>query len=99
MIGSHRVALQGFDGMALSSDRSRLFVEFSEYEGGSIFYILTRDENGDYTKPVRFEFLPETVEGKPKEVRDYDVYGCSSTMKSWVILNADGKLSLYDIDD
>lgn len=98
-IESHRVALQGFDRMALSSDKSKLFVEFSEYEGGSVFYILTRDGNGDYTKPVRFEFLPETVEGKPKEIRGYDVYGYSSTMKSWVILNADGKLYLYDIDD
>ena len=48
---------------------------------------------------IRFEFSPEMKDGKPKTVRDYDVYGHGSTMKSWVLLNADGKLYLYDIDD
>ena len=98
-IESHRVALQGFDRMALSSDKSQLFVEFSEYEGGSAFYVLSRDEKGAFVRPIRFEFLPETKDGKAKEISEYDIYGYGSTMKSWVILNADGKLYLYDIDD
>lgn len=98
-IESHQVALQGFDGMAVSSDKTRLFLEFSEYGGGSAFFVLTRDRNGDYGNPVRFEFLPEMKDGKPKEIGEYDVYGHGSTMKSWVLLNADGKLYLYDIDD
>ena len=98
-IDSYPVALQGFDGMAISSDKSKLFLEFSEYEGGSAFYILSRDENGSFVKPIRFEFLPEMKDGKAKEISEYDIYGYGSTMKSWVILNADGKLYLYDIDD
>lgn len=96
---SHAVALQGFDGMAVSTDRSKLFVEFDEHKGGSLFYVMTREENGGYGKPVRFEFFPELKDGKRKKVSDYDVYGRGSTMKSWVLLNADGKLYLYDIDD
>lgn len=98
-ITSYPVELPGFDGMAISTDKSKLFVEFSEYEGGSSFYVLTRNENGAYAKPVRFEFLPEMKDGKPKEIREYDVYGYGSTMKSWVLLNGDGRLYLYDIDD
>ena len=98
-IESHPVSLQGFDGMALSTNRSKLFVEFDEHEGGSLFYVMTREEDGSYGKPIRFEFSPEMKDGKPKTVRDYDVYGHGSTMKSWVLLNADGKLYLYDIDD
>lgn len=72
---------------------------FSEYKDGSAFYVLERDDNGGYRKPIRFEFLPETKDGKPKEIADYKAYGHGSTMKSWVLLNADGKLYLYDIDD
>ncbi len=98
-VESHSVALQGFGGIAISSDQSKLFVTFSQYESGSVFYVLTRDENGDYVNPIRFEFLPEMKDGKPKGIVDYDIYGYASTMKSWVILNADGKLYLYDIDD
>ncbi len=98
-VDSYPVALQGFDGMAISSDKSKLFVEFSEYKGGSMFYILTRDETGGFVKPIRFEFLPEMKDGKPKDIGEYDVYGHGSTMKSWVILNADGKLYLFNIDD
>lgn len=96
---SHPVALQGFEAMAMSSDRTRLFLEFSESEGGSVFYVLTLQENGSYAKPIRFVFHPESETDDPKKLEDYEVYGCASTMKSWVILNADGKLYLYDIDD
>ena len=91
--------LQGFDAFALSSDKTKLFVHFSEYGGGSVQYIMTADKNGSYVNPIRFDFRPEDADGNVLEVKDCDVFGRASTEKSWVILNADGKLYLYDIDD
>ena len=98
-VESHKVELQGFDAFALSSDNSKLFVHFSEYGGGSVQYIMTVDKNGSYVNPIRFDFRPEDADGNVLEVNDCDVFGRASTEKSCVILNADGKLYLYDIDD
>ena len=61
--------------------------------------MMTADEDGDYVNPMRFEFLPEDKDGKILETKDCEVFGQPSTMKSWVLLNADGRLYLYDIDD
>jgi hypothetical protein len=60
---------------------------------------MTADKNGNYGNPIRFDFRPEDAEGSVLEVKDCATFGRASTMKSWVILNADGKLYLYDIDD
>ena len=60
---------------------------------------MTADKDGNYVNPIRFDFRPENEEGAVLEVKDCDVFGRASTMKSWVILNADGKLYFYDIDD
>ena len=99
-VDQHGVALQGFGMMALNDDCSKLFVGFSEHLGGCVFYVMTRSDSGSYVRPVRFEFLPETKEdGRKKEVAEYKVYGKPSSMKSWVLLNADGKLYLYDVND
>ena len=98
-VRTHRVALQGFRAFALSTDRSKLYACFTEYRGGSAHYVMTQDENGDYVHPMRFEFLPEDGEGKILEAKDCEVFGRPSAMKSWVLLNADGRLYLYDIDD
>ena len=97
--GKHTVALQGFDAFALSRDQTRLFVFFSDLDGGSVQYILSRNSDGDYVNPIRFEFAPMDKEGNRLEPQDCEVFGRCSTMKSWVILNADGKLYLYDVDD
>lgn len=85
--------------MALNDDRSKLFVAFCEHEGGASFYVMTRDENGDYGKPIRFEFLPETENDKKKEIAEYDDYGHPSAMKSWVLIKGNAKLYLYDMND
>ena len=98
-VRTHRVALQGFRAFALSSDCSKLYACFTEHGGGSAHYVMTADENGDYVCPMRFEFLPEDGEGNILEAKDCEVFGRPSTMKSWVLLNADGRLYLYDIDD
>ncbi len=99
-VRTHRVALQGFRTFALSSDRTKLYVAFTDYDdGGSVHYVMTADEHGDYVRPMRFEFLPEDGDGKILEAKDCEVFGQPSTMKSWVLLNADGRLYLYDIDD
>ena len=96
---SHRVAMQGFNVFSLSTDRSRLFAQFTDDYGASVQYIMRADENGDYIDPIRFEFLPEDDEGNVLGAEDCRVFGRASTMKSWVLLNANGKLYLYDIDD
>ena len=96
---SHRVELSGWDCFALSSDKSRLFLSFEEQEGGSVQYILERDQSGNYTAPVRFDFRPTNEKGEPLEADDCKVFGGCSAMKSWVLLNADGRLFLYDIDE
>ena len=56
-------------------------------------------KNGNYVNPIRFDFRPEDGEGNVLVVKDCEEFGRASTTKSWVILNADGKLYLYDIDD
>ncbi len=99
VVERHRVALQGFQAFAFSTDMSRLFVSFSEHEGGNVQYLLSRDQNGDYVDPVRFRFAPTDSKGEERNVTDCQVYGNASSMKSWVVLNADGKLYLYDVDD
>ena len=99
IVETHGVELQGMRSFALSTDRSKLYAAYTEYEGGSAHYVMTADENGDYVNPMRFEFLPRDKDGKILETKDCEVFGQPSTMKSWVILNADGVLHLYDIDD
>ena len=96
-VESHGVALQHFDSLALSDDLSRLFLGFDEYGAGSVHYILTRDRNGNYVDPVRFDFRPKDDSGE--EMVPKDKYWPCSTMKSWVIIKADGRLYLYDIND
>ncbi len=95
----HRVALQGFRAFALSTDGSKLYTAFTEYKGGSAHFVMMADQNGDYVNPIRFAFLPEDKDGNILETKDCKVFGKPSTMKSWVLLNADGVLYLYDIDD
>ena len=97
-IERHKVELQGFSSCALSSDKTKLFVQFSE-SGASLQYILTQDKDGNYVNPIRFDFRPEGADGKILEAKDCGVFGRASTTKSWVLLNADGRLYLYDIDD
>lgn len=91
----HRVALQGFCGFALSDDLSTLFLDFGEDGYGSVHYILSRNQNGDYTDPVRFDFPPKSS-GEAEEVA---AHFPSSTMKSWVCIQAGNKLYLYDLND
>ena len=98
-VETHRVALQGFRAFALSTDESKLYTAFTEYEGGSSHFVMTADQNGNYVNPIRFAFLPEGKDGSILETKDCKVFGQPSTMKSWVLLNADGVLYLYDIDD
>lgn len=98
-VETHKVALQGFRAFALSTDGSKLYTAFTEYESGSSHFVMTADQNGDYINPIRFEFLPEGKDGSILEMKDCTVFGQPSTMKSWVLLNADGVLYLYDIDD
>lgn len=94
LIGRHRVALQGFDAMAFNNDCSKLFLDFGSDEFGSVHYILSRNENGDYINPIKFDFPPKEDEN------DYDgTHYPSSTMKSWVVLQAGKKLYLYDLND
>lgn len=62
-------------------------------------YILHKDKNGNYTKPIRFEFNPTDENGEELTAKNCKVFGRCSSMKSWVVLNADGKLYLYDIND
>ena len=95
---SHRVELSGWDCFALSSDRSRLFLSFDAYDCESVQYILKRDRAGNYVDPVRFDFRPTNEKGEVLEVKDCNVFGACSAMKSRVLLNADGRLFLYDID-
>ena len=97
-IERHKVELQGFSSFALSSDKTKLFVQFSE-SGASLQYILTLDKDGNYVNPIRFDFRPEGADGKILEAKDCGVFGRAATTKSWVLLNADGRLYLYDIDD
>ena len=99
-VKSYKVALPGFHAFAMNDDNSLLFLWFSEYEGGSVQYVLSRDEDGDYGDPVRFAFLPEDEDGNILTAMDCrEEYGRCSTMKSRVILNADNKLYLYDLND
>ena len=98
-VESHKVALQGFGAFALSTDRSKLYTAFTEYEGGSSHFVMTTDKDGDYINPMRFMYMPEGKDGSILETKDCKVFGKPSTMKSWVLLNADGVLYLYDIDD
>lgn len=95
---SHRVELSGWNCFALSSDKSRLFLSFEEQEGGSVQYILERDQVGNYGAPVRIDFRPTNEKGEVLEAEDCNIFGACSAMKSWVLLNADGRLFLYDID-
>ena len=60
---------------------------------------MTADPNGSYVNPIRFDFRPLDADGNVLEAKDCEVFGRASTTKSWVILNADGTLYLYDIDD
>ena len=98
-VETHRVALQSFRAFAMSTDGSKLYTAFTEYEGGSAHFVMTANQNGDYVNPIRFAFLPEDKDGNILEAKDCKVFGQPSTMKSWVLLNADGVLYLYDIDD
>ena len=98
-VETHRVALQGFRAFAMSTDGSKLYTAFTEYEGGSAHFVMTANQNGDYVNPIRFAFLPEDKDGNILETKDCKIFGQPSTMKSWVLLNADGVLYLYDIDD
>lgn len=95
---SHRVELSGWDCFTLSSDRSRLFLSFDAYDGESVQYILKRDRAGNYVDPVRFDFRPTNEKGEVLEAKDCIVFGACSAMKSRVLLNADGRLFLFDID-
>lgn len=94
-VEKHRVALQGFCGFALSDDTSKLFLDFGEDGFGSVNYVLFRDQNGDYVTPVRFDFPPKSPAGGESSSVSFP----SSTMKSWVCIQADSKLYLYDIND
>lgn len=95
----HRVALQGFSGFALSNDRKKMLVAFEGYHGESVQYVLTRDANGDYVCPMRFCFEPKDEKGKPIDPRSCAVFGTMSAMKSRAVLNADGRLYCYDVND
>ncbi len=92
------LALTGFDSFALSDDRSKLFVSFSDEDEGSVQYVMSRNEAGDYEDPIRFDFCPTDKDGKRMKAKDCEVFGDCSCMKSWVVLNADGILYLYDIN-
>ncbi len=98
-IVTHRVALQGFDCFALSDDHSRLFASFSETDGGTAQYILSQDENGDYVDPIPFEFCPKDGDGKPLKSENAASPSRVSAMKSLVLLESDGRLYLYDVND
>ena len=98
-VEAHNVAMQGFDDFALSTDRSKLFVNYGWNGGGSVQYVMTADGNGNYVDPVRFDFRPEDAAGNVLEAKDCRVFGRMSSNKSVVILNADGRLHIYDIDD
>lgn len=98
-VEAHRVALQGFDSFALSTDRSKLYTAYTESGGGSVHYVMTANEDGDYVNPIRFEFRPGDKDGNILEAKDCEIFGRPSVMKSWVILQADGCLYYYDIDD
>ena len=97
-VESHRVALQ-MDRFALSTDRTKLFAHFAWSNGGSVQYVMTADADGNYGDPVRFDFRPEDAEGNVLEAADCRVFGRMSAMKSLVVLNADGRLYVYDVDD
>ena len=97
-IERHKVELQGFSRFALSTDKTKLFVQFSDGES-SVQYVMTMDKDGNYVNPIRFDFRPVNADGEVLEASDCEVFGRASTTKSWVMLNADGKLYLYDIDD
>lgn len=90
----HMVSLQGFEGMAFNDDCSKLFLDFGSDGFGSAHYILSRNKNGDYDSPVKFAFPPMDAKN------DYEgKHYPSSTMKSWVILQAGAMLYLYDLND
>ena len=91
----HGVVLQDFDAMALNKDRSKLFLSFGDGGDGNVHYILSRNQNGNYTDPVLFQFPPNA---KNAEKSADPVYPCS-TMKSWVCIQAGRRLYLYDIND
>jgi hypothetical protein len=93
------LALSGFDCFALSDDRSKLFVSFSEENEGSVQYVMSRNEAGDYVDPIRFDFCPTGQNGKRLQAKDCEVFEACSSAKSRVVLNADGVLYLYDIND
>lgn len=99
IIESHHVALQGFTSFALSDDHTKLFLGFDEYGCGSVCYILSRDQSGNYIDPVRFDFSPIDVDGnKSDRNKSKSTYCPCSTMKSWVIIRVDNCLNLYDIN-
>ena len=93
------LALSGFDCFALNDDRSKLFVSFSEENEGSVQYVMSRNEAGDYVDPIRFDFCPTDQNGKRLQAKDCEVFEACSSTKSRVVLNADGVLYLYDIND
>lgn len=93
------VALSGWDCFAFSSDRSKLFLSFDGDGYESAQYILTKDNLGNYSSPIRFTFQPTNDKGEVMKTDDCDVFGICSSMKSWVLLNAGGRLFLYDVDD
>ena len=67
--------------------------------GGSVHYVMTANEDGDYVNPIRFEFRPGDKDGNILEAKDCEIFGRPSVMNSWVVLQADGCLYYYDIDD
>ena len=99
LITSHEVSLQGFNAMALTSDKTRMAAVFSESGGGSVFYVLSRDECGNYTSPIKLDLLGDGSDGRALNIEDCEYFGKVLALKSWLLINTDGKLYLYNIDD
>ena len=94
----HRVELQGFDGFALSDDKTRLVTAFEGENNRCLIYVMYADEKGDYVSPFRFAFEPKDDDGKIIDPGDCECYGCPSMCKSDMILRAGDRLYWYDVN-
>lgn len=91
----YEVALQGFDGFGLSSDRKKLLAGWSNGDNQCVFYAMDLVD-GDYCnpRPVKLD-MPGADTEDPREAA---YLGRPSFMKNRMLARCNDKLYFYDID-
>lgn len=98
-VKGHLVLLPGFNGFGLTDDRSHLVAAYSGGEDEMMINVMKRTKDGNYLHPIRFEFNPADADGKPIINEEDSVTLGSSFMKSTMVLNAAGRLYVYDLNN